>query len=1041
MKQIYTLLLLFFFTGLIHAQTVSEKVIRKTDTLALHRLASDAGKSFQLQQDAANQKARMKGWSQRVELPEGGVREIVGLEPDGKPLLFGTSNLNAAKTVSTNKVWPGGSAGLNLTGSGLTIAIWDGGKVRATHQEFGGRAVQSDAATVLNNHSTHVAGTMIAAGVDANAKGMAYQANLNARDWNFDVMEMANAAAAGLLISNHSYKHISGWEGQYWYGDTAASRVKDNKFGLYEASTRQYDLVCNYAPYYLPVVAASNDRLNTSTYSGKPNTGYYWNGTAWAYSSTARPPDGPYDCIPTFCTAKNILTVGNVADIAAGYSVPANVVLVSSSSCGPTDDGRIKPDIVANGSGLYSSYSGNDAAYASISGTSMATPNTSGSLLLLQQHYHNLYNDYLRSSTIKAIVINTADEAGAANGPDYQFGWGLLNTKKAADVITNKDSLSLIEELNISQGQTFTMEFYCDGSSPVKAALAWNDPAAASSEWVNDPSTLRLINNLNMVITKTASSWSPYILDPANPAGMATTGNNFRDNVERIDIAAPTAGTYTLTITHSGTLVGGSQDFSLVVTGVQNKAPKEFQVTSVSFDQLDISWNLNQAYPVLLAYSTDGVFGNPLNNVTYISGNSIPGGGTVIYSGSGTTFNHTGLIPATMYYYKIWSLINVNPDYSSGLPANGITQCQTMELPYSQTFNNILTPDCWQILKQGNAEGWSISNSNYCDGSPKELYHSWEDLYNNSSSGIPNATSRAVLPAVNTTGKSSLTLLFRQYYKDPTWSSSGTATIKIQSSPDGISWTDEGWSHVSHTGDIGPEIKSVTITHNLNLPKTYIAFTITGDLYDFWYWSVDDVQLSETSAAPKILSIKVLPEGLWNGSNLNKAQGNGSSEYSGNIADQITFELHDASNYSTVVYSLDSINLPQSGTALFTVPASYSGSYYIAVRHRNSIETVSSSPVSFAGTMISYNFTTADSQAFGSNLQFLNTGIYGVFSGDSNGDGAVDGLDMIEIDNDAAGFNSGYLVTDLNGDGAVDALDLIMVDNNATNFISRITPP
>lgn len=967
--------------------------------------------------------------------------EAVGIEPDGKPLFFGTSNLNAAKTVSTDKVWPGGSAGLNLTGTGMSIGIWDGGKILTTHDEFAGRAIQADGATTLSNHATHVSGTMIAAGINSNAKGMAFEANLRAHDWAFDVMEMANEAADGQLLSNHSYKHISGWEGQYWYGDTAISRLKDYKFGFYETSTRQYDLICNYAPYYLPVVAASNDRNNTSSYPGKPNTGYCWNGTAWVYSSSARPSDGPYDCIPTFCTAKNILTVGNVYDIPAGYASPSNVVLVSSSSCGPTDDGRIKPDIVANGLSVVSSSSSGVSAYVSMSGTSMATPNTSGSLLLVQQHHHNLYGQYLKSATLKALVINTADEAGVANGPDYQFGWGLLNTKKACDAITNNDSVSLIKEISLKQGQTFSMDFYTDGATAIRSVIAWNDPAATISPWVNDPTTPKLVNNLNMVITKSSTTWSPYILNPASPSSMATTGSNNLDNVERIDINSPTAGVYTLTVTHSGTLQNGEQDFALVITGVKNYAPKQFQAVAVSESQIDLSWELNNSMPVIVATSADGVFGNPVDGVSYTAGNTLPGGGTVLYTGSASTFAHTGLAQHSTVFYRIWSLVNLSPDYSEGLPANATTWCSPITLPYAQSFDTTAMPDCWQVLKLGNAEGWTISNTNYCNGTPSELFHTWEDLYTNSSSGVATAESRAVLPAVNTLGMSSLTLSFTHYYKDPTWSSYGLATIKVQSSSDGINWTTEALSHASHTGSMGPEIKQVLITNNLNQPRTFIAFTISGDLFDFWFWAIDDIYLDQTSFSPKAVSLKVLHEGLWNGSNLSKTKNGTSDMYSGQIADRIRIDLHDVSAYSTIHYTLDSINLASTGLAMFLVPYNYNGTYYLGVKHRNLVETVSAAPISFSGPTVSYDFSTSASQAYGGNQKEIAVGVFGIFCGDVNGDGFIDYDDILSTSAEATSFSTGYLPEDLNGDGGVDALDLILLDNNASNSVGSLTPP
>ncbi len=1042
MKHFFILVITVFCSTTVFAQN-TPKFINKADTAALHKLALEAKSYFTTQRNLALGSVQRNKLDITKLADNGGTLEPVGIEPDGKPLFFGTSNLNAAKTVSTDKVWPGGSAGLSLTGSGMTIGVWDGGKILSTHDEFGGRAIQADAAVINgnSNHATHVSGTMIAAGVNPSAKGMAYQANLRAHDWAFDVMEMANEAADGQILSNHSYKHISGWEGRYWYGDTTISRVKDYKFGFYGTSTRQFDLICNYAPYYLPVVAASNDRNNTSTYPGKLNTGYCWNGVAWVYSSSARPPDGPYDCIPTFCTAKNILTVGNVNDITAGYASPANVVLVSSSSCGPTDDGRIKPDIVANGQSLLSSVSTGVSAYSTLTGTSMATPNTSGSLLLVQQHHHNFYGQYLKSATLKALVINTADEAGAGNGPDYQFGWGLLNTKKACDAITNNDSVSIIKEISLKQGQTFSMDFYADGTTAIRSVIAWNDPAASISPWVNDPTTPKLVNNLNMVLTKSAATWNPYILNPSSPSSMATTGSNSLDNVERIDINTPAAGVYTLTVTHSGVLQNGEQEFSLVITGIRNYAPKQFKAVVASESQIDLSWELNSSKPVIIATSLDGVFGNPVDGASYTPGSTLPGGGTILYIGSATTFAHSSLTQHSTHFYRIWSQINGTPDYSEGLPANATTWCSSIALPYTQSFDTTAMPPCWQILKSGNAEGWTISNTNYGNGTPTELYHTWEDLYTNTSAGLATAESRAVLPPVNTLGMSSLTITFTHYYKDPTWSSYGTATIKVQSSSDGINWTTEGLSHASHTGSLGPEIKQVLITNNLNQPKTFIAFTITGDLLDFWYWAIDDIYLDQTIFSPKAVSLKVLHEGLWNGSGLSKAKDGSSDKFAGLISDRLSINLHDALAYSTIHYSLDSINLASNGQAMFLVPYNYNGSYYLSVKHRNLVETVSASPISFAGTTVSYDFSTSASQAFGGNQKEIAPGIFGLYCGDADGDGQVDEDDILNISSDATGFNSGYLSTDLNGDGIVDALDLILLDNNARNLVGSITPP
>ena len=94
---------------------------------------------------------------------------------------------------------------------------------------------------------------------------------------------------------------------------------------------------------------------------------------------------------------------------------------------GPTDDGRIKPDISAKGGKhvfLYWSIKRFSSYARNFSGTSMSAPNVSGSLLLLQQHYNDLNGEYMLASTLRALALHTADEAGFAPGPDYRFGLG-----------------------------------------------------------------------------------------------------------------------------------------------------------------------------------------------------------------------------------------------------------------------------------------------------------------------------------------------------------------------------------------------------------------------------------------------------------------------------------------------------------------------------------------------------------------------------------------------------------------------------------------
>jgi hypothetical protein len=190
----------------------------------------------------------------------------------------------------------------------------------------------------------------------------------------------------------------------------------------------------------------------------------------------------------------------------------------------------------------------------------------------------------------------------------------------------------------------------------------------------------------------------------------------------------------------------------------------------------------------------------------------------------------------------------------------------------------------------------------------------------------------------------------------------------------------------------------------------------------------------------KQLKLTLYLQGLWNGNGLNKAQGSISGQYPGNIADKIAIELHHATNYNNIVYSVTGINLSTSGQATLSIPGTKSGSYFLSVKHRNSIETVSAAPVSFSGLNVSYSFADNVNKAYGENLKLLSPGIYGFFSGDINGDGAVNSLDLTGIINASNNFSLGYAITDINGDGIADAMDLIQADNNAALFVSAKKP-
>ena len=321
----------------------------------------------------AERVAREKGWPIRVEAPNGSIREIADLDERGNPVYFITHNVNAAISTGANILQ---ASPYSLNGLNLILGQWDGGSARSTHQEFGGRVTVKDGAASID-HATHVAGTMIASGVVSNAKGMAPSARIDSYDWNSDKTEMTAAAATlatdtnKVLISNHSYGYVAGWvyvgggnpyRVYEWYGTGTNTSGADSNFGMYNTYTRDSDSIAFSSPFYLMFRSAGNDRGDNPS-SGQ-SVGLSPNATnVVTYSSSSHPAGdniyrGGFETISFDSIGKNVITIGSVSDAVSGTNRSVAAASLSSfSSTGPTDDGRIKPDVVANGDNLYSSLS------------------------------------------------------------------------------------------------------------------------------------------------------------------------------------------------------------------------------------------------------------------------------------------------------------------------------------------------------------------------------------------------------------------------------------------------------------------------------------------------------------------------------------------------------------------------------------------------------------------------------------------------------------------------------------------------------------
>ena len=615
-----------FFSSSVLAQSAKGKrdILQKTNVTRLQQMKVTFEKRQAELRKEAERVAKNRGWALKKVDAKGNFMELQRLDRNGNPMYYVTSgsaplNLGGANTTNASALWTGGSLGLNLNGEGMIVGEWDGGAVRTSHQEFNNNANQDDGAVTLSDHATHVAGTMVAQGTDANAKGMASAATLSAHDWNSDETEMAAAAAGGLLMSNHSY----GWNAFF---------LGIEQFGRYDDQAQEWDDIQFNAPFYLVIKAAGNDR-------GSFNTGK--NG---------------YDLVNGAAASKNTMVVAAVEET-VNYTGPNSVVMSSFSSWGPTDDGRIKPDISAKGVSMFSSVASGDAAYSIFSGTSMASPNTTGSLTLVQQHYNNIHGNFMRASTLKALAIATAEETGDADGPDYEFGWGLLNVEKAVVAINDEGTSSVIDELTLNDGGSYSTTVNSDGTQPLTLTVAWTDVAGTPTADVLDDPTLMIVNDLDIRITKDGTTFNPWILDPSNPSAAATTGDNFRDNVERININGTTAGAYTITVTHKGTLSGGSQDFSLIVTGAsagdppvcEATVPSGLNVNSIGETSATASWSA-----VALVASYDYRY-RATGTTTWTDVNT-----------TSTSANLTGLTASTEYEVQVRSNCTASSSAYSG---------------------------------------------------------------------------------------------------------------------------------------------------------------------------------------------------------------------------------------------------------------------------------------------------------------------------------------------------------------------------------------
>src|SRR5690606_12960133 len=197
--------------------------------------------------------SQQHGFPLTLLMDQGRTAEFQFMDEAGTPVYYSNFNINAANTTGASSLQSGGEPGLNLSGRGMVVGIYDQTRPKANHREFGNRVTQIDGSTeVISNHATHVTGTILAEGLNRNARGMANEATGWAFNWDGDISKMIQNAydpdlrPGGHIISNHSYGILIGWYrdsgGNWaWAGNESISNREDYRFGFYTSISQQID--------------------------------------------------------------------------------------------------------------------------------------------------------------------------------------------------------------------------------------------------------------------------------------------------------------------------------------------------------------------------------------------------------------------------------------------------------------------------------------------------------------------------------------------------------------------------------------------------------------------------------------------------------------------------------------------------------------------------------------------------------------------------------------------------------------------------------
>jgi hypothetical protein len=433
--------------------------------------------------------------------------------------------------------------GYNLAGEGVTIGVGDDSD--PTHIDYVDR-VRSFNPILSSDHGFHTTGTVGGAGLkDERFRGFASKSNLIS---DYFSQIIANGATYhqdfDMMLTSNSYGNVLG---------------SCSYAGTYDVYAQYVDQQMFSNPQLLHVFAAANDGdMTCSPY-----------------------PLGYATVTGSYNTAKNALTVG-----ALGKTRQRNA---SYTSRGPVKDGRLKPEITAVGSYLFSTVFDNN--YQWNNGTSMACPNVAGAAVLMYQRYRQLNGGQNpKAGLIKASLMNGASDL-ATPGPDYSYGFGLLNLAHSLRILDSNRYFSA--SINTGQEHTYTFTVPSN-TAQAKVMLYWNDPAAAPL------SAHALINDLDIsVTTPAAGTVLPLVLDtvPSQVTAAAVPGIDRINNVEQVTLNNPAAGTYTIKV-KGHAVPEANQEYIVVYDFLQQGISMQYPFGGealVAGDSMIIYWEASES--------------------------------------------------------------------------------------------------------------------------------------------------------------------------------------------------------------------------------------------------------------------------------------------------------------------------------------------------------------------------------------------------------------------------------------------------------------